>query len=224
MFRFFRKKPEDPPPPLATVIPAEATGDQRFAAALYPLLLAEPGNAIFSPYSIAAALTIVQAGASGPAREEIEAALGEPGAGDRLTEGSGELAPELAARSEPTPFEKRMVAAEKTRDKIREVLSAGMLSELTRVLLANAIYFKARWEQQFVEEQTRPSPFTLLNGKSAAKRRLCGYRDVSDPVVMDLAISVLMMPGSTIATRIPSALTSCARASLIASRANFEAA
>jgi hypothetical protein len=29
---------------------------------------------------------------------------------------------------------------------------------------------------------------------------------------MDLAISVLMMPGSTIATRIPSALTSCARA------------
>jgi hypothetical protein len=87
MFRFFRKKPEDPPPPLATVIPAEATGDQRFAAALYPLLLAEPGNAIFSPYSIAAALTIVQAGASGPAREEIEAALGEPGAGDRLIEG-----------------------------------------------------------------------------------------------------------------------------------------
>jgi serine protease inhibitor len=54
-----------------------------------------------------------------------------------------------------------MVAAEKTRDKIREVLSAEMLSELTRVLLANAIYFKARWEQQFVEEQTRPSPFTL---------------------------------------------------------------
>jgi serpin B len=109
MFRFFRKKPEDPPAPVATVIPAEATGDQRFAAALYPLLLAEPGNAIFSPYSIAAALTIVQAGASGPAREEIEAALGQPGAGDRLIEGSGELARELAARSEPTPFEKHMV-------------------------------------------------------------------------------------------------------------------
>jgi serpin B len=34
------------------------------------------------------------------------------------------------------------------------------------VLLANAIYFKARWAEEFHEAGTRPQPFRLLNGTS----------------------------------------------------------
>jgi len=57
-------------------------------------------------------------------------------------------------------------AAKATRDKIKEVLTRDALHPLTRVLLANAIYFKARWEEQFQEYATQPKPFRLLDGSS----------------------------------------------------------
>jgi serpin B len=53
-------------------------------------------------------------------------------------------------------------AAAATRDRIREVLST--IPPLTRVLLANAVYFKARWAEQFFAPGTRPMPFTTGGG------------------------------------------------------------
>jgi serpin B len=55
-------------------------------------------------------------------------------------------------------------AAQATRDRIREVLQQRQLDGQTRVLLANAIYFKARWEHEFSDGVTRPAPFHLLDG------------------------------------------------------------
>jgi serpin B len=55
-------------------------------------------------------------------------------------------------------------AAQATRDRIREVLQEKQLDPQTRVLLANAIYFKARWEHEFSDGVTRPAPFHLLDG------------------------------------------------------------
>jgi serpin B len=56
-------------------------------------------------------------------------------------------------------------AAKATRDKIRDVLQEKQLDPRTRVLLANAIYFKARWGHEFSEGVTRPAPFRLLDGQ-----------------------------------------------------------
>ena len=54
--------------------------------------------------------------------------------------------------------------AEKTRDKIPELLPQGILDSSTRLVLANAVYFKADWAEQFDEEDTSNRPFTLRDG------------------------------------------------------------
>ena len=191
MFGFFKKKkPQEappPPPPPVTITRVEPTIEQKFAASLYALLAGKPGNAFFSSYSIAAALSMARAGAAGPTREEIVRAIGDQGPVDV----AGELCvanaiwhqtgypirPEyvaalkaevrdtdFAGATEESRGKVNAWAAQATRDKIREVLPPGMLTALTRVLLANAIYFKARWESVFEEHATRPSPFTRLDG------------------------------------------------------------
>jgi serpin B len=53
---------------------------------------------------------------------------------------------------------------QQTRDKIKELLKPGIITPLTRMVLANAIYFKGEWEQKFNPQQTRDAPFTLADG------------------------------------------------------------
>jgi serpin B len=49
--------------------------------------------------------------------------------------------------------------AQKTKDKIRNLLPPGSLTALTRLVLANAIYFKGAWANRFEKAQTSPQPF-----------------------------------------------------------------
>ena len=183
------------------------------ATSLYRSLAADRENLFFSPYSISAALAMCQEGASGATREEIEAALGRRGEGDRLIEAFGDLQQVLASRARPAPKPFHLSIAsslwcqtgypvnpafmetlrnqlgadvketdfagapteavrdvnlwvnEATRGKIREILFESQLDALTRVILANAIYFKAPWLNQFDEEDTKPEPFRLLHGR-----------------------------------------------------------
>ncbi len=51
-----------------------------------------------------------------------------------------------------------------TNDKIKDLLPEGTLDELTRMVIANAIYFKAAWSNQFDEANTENLPFHLLDG------------------------------------------------------------
>lgn len=48
---------------------------------------------------------------------------------------------------------------EKTKDRIQDLLPPGSVNALTRLVLANAIYFKADWQAQFSKEATSPGPF-----------------------------------------------------------------
>jgi serine protease inhibitor len=48
---------------------------------------------------------------------------------------------------------------EKTGHKIRELMQADDVNELTRLVLANAIYFKGNWASQFDRALTRDAPF-----------------------------------------------------------------
>jgi serpin B len=48
---------------------------------------------------------------------------------------------------------------EQTRNKIKELLKPGILDPTTRLVLTNAIYFKALWAAPFAAEQTRPDDF-----------------------------------------------------------------
>jgi serpin B len=54
--------------------------------------------------------------------------------------------------------------SEQTNDKIKDLIPSGALDELTRMVLVNAIYFKANWADQFEEESTTNQVFHLLDG------------------------------------------------------------
>jgi serpin B len=54
--------------------------------------------------------------------------------------------------------------SKKTKGKIEDLIPAGAINTLTRLVLANAIYFNAGWQSTFDEELTEEAAFTLLDG------------------------------------------------------------
>ncbi|MFW6150645.1 MAG: serpin family protein [Chloroflexota bacterium] len=51
-----------------------------------------------------------------------------------------------------------------TEERIKDLIAQGMIDELTRLVLTNAIYFNAAWASQFEEDATSPGTFHLLDG------------------------------------------------------------
>lgn len=56
--------------------------------------------------------------------------------------------------------------AEQTSDKIQNLLAPGTVNPFTRLVLANAIYFKAAWLDQFDTQDTQKQDFHLTAGKT----------------------------------------------------------
>jgi serpin B len=54
--------------------------------------------------------------------------------------------------------------SDETKDKVKDLLPEGVVDYKTRLVLVNAIYFKAGWEHGFAKSSTKEAPFTLLNG------------------------------------------------------------
>lgn len=54
--------------------------------------------------------------------------------------------------------------AERTEDRIRDLLPPDIITTLTRMVLTNAIYFNAAWEYPFEPGRTSSGDFHLLNG------------------------------------------------------------
>ena len=52
----------------------------------------------------------------------------------------------------------------KTNDKIKDILSKGDLTSLTKLVLVNAIYFYGDWAEPFKKEATQPKDFNLMDG------------------------------------------------------------
>lgn len=53
---------------------------------------------------------------------------------------------------------------EATGGKIPEIIARGMLNDMTRLVLVNAVHFKAPWMSPFDKSRTTPAPFTRLDG------------------------------------------------------------
>ncbi len=54
---------------------------------------------------------------------------------------------------------------EQTNDRIKDLIPPGVLNELTRLVLTNAIYFKGNWENQFPKENTKEEEFMVTPEK-----------------------------------------------------------
>jgi serpin B len=53
-----------------------------------------------------------------------------------------------------------------TRDRIRNLIPDGALTADTRLVLVNAVYLKAPWEEEFPAHLTKPAPFHVAGGDS----------------------------------------------------------
>ncbi len=55
---------------------------------------------------------------------------------------------------------------DKTQDRIKDLIPAGTIDPLTRLVITNAIYFKGTWVLQFDENLTTEAEFTNANGET----------------------------------------------------------
>jgi serpin B len=211
--------PEEPTREAAVAASAEAQatakGMNAFSLALYKAV-EKKGNTFLSPFSVGAALSLVELGA----RDETAAALHKllgasgpeahrkglqelgkrvAGSGEPLTEHGYTTVPhvlsignslwvakdyelvstfaELAAqfydagvqaidvkKPEETAARVNAWIEDATGGKIKDMISPASISDITRLILVNAIHFKGRWREPFPEGATKPAPF-FVDGK-----------------------------------------------------------
>ncbi len=95
--------------------------------------------------------------------------------------------------------------SERTEGRITDVLPHGAITEITRLVLANAVYFKARWADPFNEHATQPRAFFLAGGERIEVETMrnvadfsywadkkIGARAVRIPYEQDLSMLVLL--------------------------------
>ncbi len=102
-----------------------------------------------------------------------------------------------------------------TNDRIKDLISPGVITPLTYLILTNAIYFKANWKWQFDEEATEEQDFYLSSGgtKSVDLMNICdeeidmNYAENSDVQMLqlpykdeELSMYILLPKGDDIST------------------------
>ena len=55
---------------------------------------------------------------------------------------------------------------DQTEQRIKDLIPAGAIDPLTRLVLTNAIYFNAAWANAFEKNLTQPAPFHLMDGST----------------------------------------------------------
>jgi serpin B len=122
---------------------ADVSGVQPYQGEALPLTL-EPTNAIF--------------GQSGyPFKDEFLDTLA-------ANYGAGLQALDISSDPEAARLAINQWVADRTRDRIIELLKQGVIDDMTRAVLVNAIFFKGNWFRQFDPKETRPEPFHMLDG------------------------------------------------------------
>jgi serpin B len=94
---------------------------------------------------------------------------------------------------------------DQTQEKIKDLLPEGVLNSNTRMVLVNAIHFKADWLSQFDANDTYDSPFHLLDGTEVTVEMMHqgmnvpyyrgdGFQAVELPYAGDTASMVILVP------------------------------
>lgn len=81
---------------------------------------------------------------------------------------------------------------EKTKDRIKNLIPPGILDALTKLVLTNAVYFKAEWAEQFKKGNTQKAEFTTMENK-AVKTELMNLNH-SFPYMENEDIQLIEMP------------------------------
>ena len=159
-------------------LPADAgTIDARYAGLI--AALANPkGN-----YQLTTA-NAIWAQKGFPWREEFKARVAKYGAG--LRDANFASQPDVERQNVNKWVE------EQTKDKIKELLKSGTVDVDTRMILANAIYFKGEWVEAFDKKITKPAPFTSTDGTKNDASLM--YRKGKYDLYQDDDVQVLSLP------------------------------
>ena len=106
---------------------------------------------------------------------------------------------------------------ERTRDRIREIVNPGMFNPNTTLVLANALHFKAAWQEPFEARVTMEQPFTLASGEKVsvpfmARTEHFKYADVGGAQAVELPYEgrrfsmVVILPPAGAAAALPEGL------------------
>ncbi len=68
---------------------------------------------------------------------------------------------DFAAQAEASRRAINAWVEKQTHDKIRDLIPRGAIDHLTKLVLANAIYFRGQWVEPFEERQTEDAPFKI---------------------------------------------------------------
>lgn len=165
-----------------------------FTESLLPALGPRNTNVFFSPYSIDMAFTAVSEGASGDTKEEMESVLPGEEDRYRTVRTVPSISTANAVWLQQNldffpdfdralrKFDAEVSHADfisdadgarkvvndwtyhRTRERIKDVLPPGSVTNLTRLVVANAIYFKDNWLKQFNQRNTMPRVFVTPEG------------------------------------------------------------
>ena len=82
--------------------------------------------------------------------------------------------------------------ADKTNDRIKDIVPQSAITRLTRLVLANAIWFAGPWQSTFNPELTEDGEFALLDGSTAIVPLM--NRDISVPYASGNGYQALELP------------------------------
>jgi serpin B len=122
-----------------------------------------------------------------------------------LNYGAGIRQADFVNNYEPVRKEINGWVEDQTKNKIKDLLVPGTLNPDTRMVLVNAIYFKADWLRQFKKESTTDQPFHLLDGSTVNVPMMSqdarvpyaagdGWQAVDFPYAGDTAAMTIIVP------------------------------
>jgi serpin B len=123
-----------------------------------------------------------------------------------LNYGAGIQLADFINQYEPTREEINTWVSDQTNKKIQDLLAKGTLNSATRMVLVNAIYFKADWWTTFDPNNTHDAPFHLLDGSEAQVKMMSnslnsipytsadGYQAVELPYAGGTAAMDILVP------------------------------
>ncbi|WP_437593141.1 serpin family protein [Sorangium sp. So ce1000] len=105
--------------------------------------------------------------------------------------GAGIELVDFKGASEPARGRINQWVDEQTSGKIKDLLPAGSITPLTRLVLTNAVYFKGKWATPFDKKATKNEPFKVKPGTAPAvpmmrKTLQAGFGQAADASVLEL--------------------------------------
>uniref|UniRef100_A0A8C6CJW3 Serpin B6 n=1 Tax=Moschus moschiferus TaxID=68415 RepID=A0A8C6CJW3_MOSMO len=84
--------------------------------------------------------------------------------------------------------------AEKTEDKIRDLLSANSVNSMTRLVLVNAIYFKGNWAKQFLKGHTVERTFNVSKNVQKPVPMMYNWSTFKTACIAEICSQILVLP------------------------------